>query len=234
MHRLPAATLPLFLVLFSACCAAPEPSALRACTLALLKTGPRTEPLVGDERTKVFAGHFANMARLAKEGHLLLAGPYGAERSDKTLRGLFVLDTADRAQATALAETDPGFQAGVFRFEYHGLTTSAALRSCVNEELATRAEAEKQGKTTKPGEGGRTYVLLTAVDGAAAERALTGNEAVLMHGRLDNGSAFVLLDAKDVAAAKAMLARCGAALGEHALDEWFGSGLLATLPQRKA
>jgi uncharacterized protein YciI len=224
----------LTFALFAACQGAPDARPPRACTLALLKTGPRTEPLVGDERSKVFAGHFANMLRLAQEGHLLLAGPYGQQKSDQTLRGLFVLDTADRAQARALAETDPGFQAGVFRFEYHDLTTSAALQSCIQEELATRAEAEKQGKTPKPGEGGRTYVLLTAANGAMAEAALAGNPAVLMQGRLDGGGAFVLLDSKDLAAAQVVLAPCATKLGEHVLDEWFGSGLLATLPQRKA
>jgi len=222
---------------FAACQATPAPEAppgSLACTLAILKTGPRTEPLGKDENAKVFGGHFANMARLAKEGHLLLAGPYGEHRSDPALRGLFVLATPDRARAVQLAESDPAFQAGVFRFEFHALVTSAALRAHIAEELALHEAAERAGTPRKPGEGGRVYVLVTAANGAAVEATLAGNPAVLMHARLDGTKGFVLLDSKDVAAAKVLLEPFAAKLGECVLDEWFGSGSLVQLPQRKA
>ncbi len=118
------------LLVLSACATPTAPTQPRLdATLVVLKTGPRTEPLSTTERASVFGGHFANMERLARAGDLLLAGPYGAERADPTRRGIFVLDTADLGHAHALAETDPGFKAGVFRFDYHALSTAAALRA---------------------------------------------------------------------------------------------------------
>lgn len=226
----------LFAVLFAlaACRSAPLPAAPEplACTLVLLKTGPRTEPLTKEENAKVFGGHFANMGRLANEGLLLVAGPYGEHRSDAALRGLFVLATADRAHARQLAESDPTFAAGVFRFEFHDLTTGAALRAHLADELAVRAAAEREGKQLKPGESGRVYVLLTAANGVATEAAIAGNPAVLMQARLDGTQSFMLLDARDLTAANALLAPVAARIGPYVLDEWFSSGGLAKLPQR--
>src|SRR5689334_20395876 len=69
-------------------------------TLVYLKTGAKTQ-LSKEEGQAVFAGHFANMQRLAKEKKLLLAGPFGEPKHDINLRGLFVLDTSDEAQAKA-------------------------------------------------------------------------------------------------------------------------------------
>ena len=146
--------------------AVPEAEPPLHCTLVLLKTGPRTEPLTPAERSEVFGGHFANMQRLAREGHLLVAGPYGA--NDASLRGLFVLDTAQPELAKVLAETDPGFRAGVFAFEFHALETEAPLRAFLAAELEAQDEAERAGRVLQPGEGGRTYTLLTAEDGDAA------------------------------------------------------------------
>jgi predicted TIM-barrel enzyme len=48
---------------------------MRNYVLVVLKTGPTpvTDP---EKRKTMFAGHFANMERLAKEGKLVLAGPF--------------------------------------------------------------------------------------------------------------------------------------------------------------
>lgn len=228
----------LFVVLlgiwsWSACATPSAAPAPLECTLAILKTGPRTEPLSAEERSKIFGGHFANMERLARERQLLVAGPYGQQRSDKTLRGLFVLDTPDAARAKELAETDPGFLAGVFRFEFHALSTAAALRAQLAADLAAQDAVAASGRQPEPGEGGRGYVWLTARNGDAAASALAGHPAVLLFARLDRDGAFVLLDAKDLADATTKLAPIAPQLGEHWLDEWFGSGLLVDLPRRR-
>jgi uncharacterized protein YciI len=207
---------------------APPPASALACTLVLLKTGPRTD-LGADERSTIFAGHFANMQRLAREGHLLLAGPYGKEKSDPTLRGIFVLSTGDRAVAERLAGTDPGAQAGVFALEFHDLVTAAPLRDFLAAELAAEDAAAAAGKKLAPGEGGRLYVLLQADAGAQALAALADHPAVLLAGRLDGTRAFAVLDALDPAAAKALLAPLAERIGPCTLDSWFASGRLASL-----
>ena len=206
--------------------AGPQPI---ACTLVLLKTAPVTVPMTKDESGKIFAGHFANMERLAKAGWLLVAGPFGARRTDPALRGLFVIDAEDRGRATELAESDPSVQAGVFSLEYHDLVTSSPLRVYLAAELAKREAAEREGKKPQPGEGGRGYVLLTATNGDAAERALAHQPMTLLFARLDGSQALVLLDARDEAVAKALLAPLAARLGPYKLDEWFSSGGLADL-----
>src|SRR2546421_13099036 len=50
--------------------------------LCILKTGPKDAETKGKERDDIFAGHFANIGRLADEGKLAVAGPFG--KNDKT------------------------------------------------------------------------------------------------------------------------------------------------------
>jgi uncharacterized protein YciI len=218
------------LLLLAACQAAPPTQTPIAGTLVLIKTGPRKEPLSKDDSAKVFAGHFANMERLAKEGRLLVAGPFGKQKTDPALRGLFVFDTADRAVAQALAETDPGFQAGVFQFEYHGLQTGAPLREFLAAEMAAQDEIVKSGRKPAPGEFGRPFVLLRAANGEAALRALAGRPGVALTATLAAGEAFAVLVVDDRAAAEALIAPFAADLGDVRLDEWFASRRLADLP----
>lgn len=199
------------------------------CTLVLIKTGPRLEPLTKEESDKVFAGHFSNMERLAHEGHLLVAGPYGKEKTDATLRGLFVLDTGNRQEAIRLAETDPGFQAGVFSLEYHDLATGAPLRECLASVLAQADAAKREGRPQAPGDGIRGYVLLKASAGEAAQVALRSLPGVLILGSLDQQSAWAVLDAADVPAARQLLAPVTTDLGECTLDAWYATGELAKM-----
>jgi len=225
LRRIQIAT--LVLLGTTACQSAPSSASPLEVTLVLLKTGPRAASLSSD----VMGGHLGNMQRLAREGHLLVAGPYGKGKTDPQLRGLFVLDTADRDRARQLAETDPGFQAGAFALEYHTLTTTAALRALLDLERAEQETAARQGRRLAPGEGGRGYVLLTVENGDAAAAALADHAAVLWFARLDGTRALVLLDALDRAAAQSMLRPLQPQLGATRFDEWFGSGHLAELPR---
>jgi uncharacterized protein YciI len=224
----PAAAVLAAALSLAACASAPEPVRTLDCTLVLLKTGTG-RGMSAEERQRVFAGHFANMSRLAKDGSLLLAGPFGAEKHDPSLRGIFVLDTADRARAQALAETDPGFQASVFALDYHALSTAAPLRTFLAAELAAQAEAERQGRRPQPGEGGRGYALLIAERADVAEPVLAAHPAVLLLGRLDGTRAFAVLDAENAAAARTALGVAAAQIGAYTVDDWFASGRLAEL-----
>jgi uncharacterized protein len=80
--------------------------------LVILKTGPNDTSIKGKEREDIFAGHFANIGRLADEKKLAVAGPFG--KNDKTYRGLFILNVPTVEEAQRLAETDPAVKAGIF------------------------------------------------------------------------------------------------------------------------
>lgn len=204
-------------------------------TLVVIRTGPQSGQLPAEENQRAFAGHFANMTRMAEARQLVLAGPYGERRHAPDLRGIFVLDTAERAQAEAWAGTDPTTQAGVFRLEFHELATDAALRRVLEEDLAWHAREVAAGRMPPPGEGARPYVLLTAEDGERARRELaplaTGDGGVLFLARLDGTRALALLDAQDAAEARARFAPQLEHLGAPELDEWFASAQLARLPE---
>ncbi len=96
---------------------------MRPYVLVVLKTGP-TRTADGEARKALFAGHFANMERLAKDGHLVLAGPFTDDPDG--WRGLFLLAVEDLDSARRLAETDPVLQSGEMVAEYHRWYGSAA------------------------------------------------------------------------------------------------------------
>ncbi|MBW8847526.1 MAG: hypothetical protein JF607_21385 [Burkholderiales bacterium] len=101
---------------------------LRSYVFVLLKTGPKPMP-AGPARDEMFKGHFANMARLAKEGMLVYAGPLDGKEG---LRGLFIFATADLDAAQRAVETDPVIVNGEMVAELHKHFGSAALLA-VNE-----------------------------------------------------------------------------------------------------
>jgi len=92
--------------------------------LVILKTGP-TRVADGEARKAMFAGHFANMGRLANEGRLALAGPFADDPAG--WRGLFVLAVESVDEAQRLTGTDPVIQQGEMVAEYHPWYGSAAL-----------------------------------------------------------------------------------------------------------
>lgn len=96
---------------------------MRAYVMVLLKTGPKPVPK-GAERDRMFAGHFANMERLAKEKKLVVAGPLDGVDG---LRGVFVFATGSLDEARALVATDPVIVQGEMVAEYHKFFSTAAL-----------------------------------------------------------------------------------------------------------
>ena len=98
---------------------------MKSYVLAILKTGPNDGTVKGEERTKAFQGHMANMNRLAEEGKLAVAGPFG--KNDKAFRGLFILNTTSLEEAQKMAETDPAIKAGIFVVDYIPWYGSASL-----------------------------------------------------------------------------------------------------------
>jgi uncharacterized protein YciI len=84
--------------------------------VGFLYRGPSWSPEETPESRKTQEGHLANIQRLAKEGKLLLAGPF---TDDGDLRGMFVFQVASLEEAKALCDTDPAVQAGRLRVELH-------------------------------------------------------------------------------------------------------------------
>ncbi len=93
--------------------------------LCILKTGPKDAEIKGDARKEIFAGHFANIGRLAEEGKLAVAGPFG--KNDKSYRGLYIFNVATVEEAEALVVLDPAVKAGVFVYELTPWYGSAAM-----------------------------------------------------------------------------------------------------------
>lgn len=90
----------------------------------ILKTGPAN---ITDKAKKdsLFAGHMKNIGRLADEGKLAIAGPFG--KNDKQYRGIFIFNVATLEEAEKLVQTDPAVKAGIFVVELTEWYASASL-----------------------------------------------------------------------------------------------------------
>ena len=92
--------------------------------LVILKTGA-VRPEKKEITDSLFAGHLANIGKLAKEGKLVVAGPL--KKNEHDYRGIFILNVKTKEDANALLKTDPAISAGLLAsevFEWYG---SAAL-----------------------------------------------------------------------------------------------------------
>ena len=98
---------------------------MKTYVLCILKTGPNDAEMKGKERDDIFAGHFANIGRLADEGKLAVAGPFG--QNDRSYRGLYIFNVGTIAEAEKLVVLDPAVKAGVFIPELTLWYATAAL-----------------------------------------------------------------------------------------------------------
>jgi uncharacterized protein YciI len=112
---------------------------MRNYVLAILKTGPKDAEIKGEERDKAFAGHMANINRIAAEGKLAVAGPFG--KNDKQFRGLFIFAVETVEEAEKLAATDPAIKAGILIVEFVPWYASAALMetNSIHEKIAEKS-----------------------------------------------------------------------------------------------
>lgn len=91
--------------------------------IAFLKRGPNRGQ---DSATaaQLQRAHMDNIQRLAKEGKLVVAGPF-LDNGD--LRGIYIFDVTTLEEAQKLTETDPAIKAGRLQMELHLWYGSAAL-----------------------------------------------------------------------------------------------------------
>ena len=92
--------------------------------LVILKTGDK---IIADEkqRSEIFAGHMKNIQRMAAEGKLAVAGPFG--KNDSNFRGLYIFNVASIDEAKALVNTDPAVTSGLMTGEFYPWFGSAAM-----------------------------------------------------------------------------------------------------------
>ena len=99
---------------------AKDANGMRTYQLGFLTRGERWTPAQTDETRAIQAGHLAHIEAMARTGKLILAGPflYAPEDGEQILRGIFLFDVADRAEAQALAAEDPAVKAGRLKIEF--------------------------------------------------------------------------------------------------------------------
>lgn len=98
---------------------------MRKYVFAVLKTSPNAPTFSKEDSDKIFAGHMANMNRLAEEGKLVVAGPFSDPK--KLFRGLFILNVTTVEEAEKLINTDPVVKSGMMAAELVPWWGSAAL-----------------------------------------------------------------------------------------------------------
>ena len=88
----------------------PQPS-IDKYWFVMIKTGPNSD-MDSSRKAELFKGHMSNMQKLADEGILKIAGPFG--KNDFTWRGIFILDCETKEEAEKYVNTDPAVAAGLF------------------------------------------------------------------------------------------------------------------------
>lgn len=110
---------------------------MKTYVMAFLKTGPN-RPSDSAHSTELMRAHLDNISRLAKQGKLILAGPF---HGDQNLRGIYIFDTNNIDSARAMTESDPAIQYGSLEIDLMKWYGSAALME-VNEIHKTIAKSE--------------------------------------------------------------------------------------------
>jgi uncharacterized protein YciI len=102
---------------------------MKSFVLVILKTGDKE---ITDEkaRTEIFTGHMNNIRRMAEEGKLAVAGPFG--KNENNFRGLYIFNVATVEEAKLLVATDPAVAAGLLKGEFYPWFGSAAMAEVTN------------------------------------------------------------------------------------------------------
>ncbi|PXY42638.1 hypothetical protein DMB65_01025 [Flavobacterium cheongpyeongense] len=101
----------------------------------LLKSGSNTT-VSKEESKKLFEGHMANINKLAKEGKLVVAGPF--MKNDRNYRGIYIFNVETIEEAKTLVATDPAIKANLLEAELTPWYCTAALQETVkiHEKIA--------------------------------------------------------------------------------------------------
>lgn len=95
--------------------------------MAFLKAGPNhTKDSAATAQLQM--AHLKNIQRMAREGKLVVAGPFLDEGS---IRGIYIFNVGTIDEAKKLTSTDPAIKAGSLTMELHPWYGSAALMETV-------------------------------------------------------------------------------------------------------
>jgi uncharacterized protein YciI len=89
-----------------------------------LKAGPKRDQAPA-EAERLQRAHLDNIAKMAKAGTLVLAGPF---TDDGDVRGIYIFDVKSVDEARALTASDPAIKAGRLVMDLHPWYGSAALQ----------------------------------------------------------------------------------------------------------
>ncbi|WP_143884977.1 YciI family protein [Chryseobacterium binzhouense] len=98
---------------------------MKAYSIVMLTTGS-TKIEDKAKMDELMKGHMSNIGRLAKEGKIVVAGPF-SEKNNRDYRGMFIFNTKSKEEAESWVKTDPAVAAGVFSYEIFPWYGSAAL-----------------------------------------------------------------------------------------------------------
>lgn len=105
-----------------------DQNGMKKYVFCLLKTGTNTTASK-EESKKLFEGHMSNISKLAKEGKLVVAGPF--MKNDRNYRGIYIFNVETVDEAQKLVATDPAIQAKLLEAELTPWYSSAALQETV-------------------------------------------------------------------------------------------------------
>ena len=109
--------------------------------MAYLKRGPNRDR-DSVEAAELQIAHLKNITRMAKEGKLVLAGPF---LDDGDVRGIYIFDVETVEEAEELTNTDPAIKAGSLIMELRPWYGSAALKE-INELHKTMEKISVSGE----------------------------------------------------------------------------------------
>lgn len=107
---------------------------------AFLYRGENTS-VDADRAMELQRAHLENIQRMAREGKLVLAGPFFG---NEDLRGIYIFNVPTLEEAEALTNSDPAIEAGVLRMELKEWYGAAALMAVnqLNEQVTRKSITE--------------------------------------------------------------------------------------------
>lgn len=114
-----------------------DENGMKKYVFCLLKTGSNTTASK-EETKKLFEGHMENINKLAKEGKLVVAGPF--MKNDRNYRGIYIFNVTTIEEAKELVATDPAIKANLLEAELTPWYATAALQETlkIHEKISKK------------------------------------------------------------------------------------------------